>query len=99
MKSKLQFECTKLSYVLMVHNPNSTVNQCVEFSQKNFGYHLKQKGNFEEISKLMTLLIFKPNITKCPYKEFNIDGLWNKVTSMFINDCCAILSNNCYNNN
>lgn len=92
MKSKLQFECTKLSYVLMIYNPNVSVNQCVEFSKKHFARHLQQNKTFDEVSKLMTLLIFKTNMSKCPYKDLNIEALWNKVTSMFINDCCAILS-------
>lgn len=28
----------------------------------------------------------------CPYPEFNEEALWNKVTAMFINNCCTILS-------
>jgi hypothetical protein len=41
----------------------------------------------------MMLLIFKGNIQSCPYPDFNNeDTMWNKVTNMFINDCCTILS-------
>lgn len=41
---------------------------------------------------MMTLLIFKGNVQSCPYNEFSEDSLWLKVTNMFINDCCSILS-------
>jgi len=40
----------------------------------------------------MTLLIFKGNMNDCPYSEFDEEVLWNRVTNMFINDCCTILS-------
>jgi hypothetical protein len=43
----------------------------------------------------MTLLIFKGNMNLCPYSEFEEDVMWNKVTNMFVSDCCTILGNIC----
>lgn len=67
--------------------------ECVEYSKKMFSDFINHPKYFEQISKIMTLLIFRGNMQNCPYSEFNEDALWSKVTNMFINDCCTILSN------
>jgi hypothetical protein len=64
----------------------------VEYSKKHFKEYINDKKYFDQISKIMTLLIFKGNMNECPYSEFDETILWNKVTNMFINDCCTILS-------
>ena len=91
IKSSLQFESLKLKYILIFKTKPS--HECVEYSKKYFQEYISDPKYFEQISKIMTLLIFKGNMNNCPYSEFDEDVLWNKVTNMFINDCCKILGN------
>lgn len=93
MKSKLYFECIRLKYILLLNNKELKSKDCVTFAKKEFKPFLKNQECYEEISKLMTALIFKDNpLNKNPYKDMDVEALWIKVTSMFINDCCTILS-------
>ena len=93
MKSKLPFECVKLQYLLLLSNNDIPLSECVSYSKKNFKPFLENPLYYDEISKLMTHLLFRNNpISKCPYKKINMDDLWNKVSSMFISDCCTILT-------
>ena len=93
MKSKLPFECTKLQYVLLLNTPTSSIRECVEFSKKEFQPYLNNPIYYDEISKLMTLLLFKNNsISKSPYQNYDVNDLWSKVSTLFINDCCTIIN-------
>ena len=95
IKSTLFFEVVKLEYILMLNNNKNTSNECVQFAKKEFAQFMTNKEHFIEVSKLMTLLIFRNNeISKSPYTEYNnIDNLWKKVSDIFINNCCTYLIN------
>lgn len=69
-----------------------------QFAKKEFAQFMTNKECYLEISKSMTLLIFRNNeVSKSPYTEYNdIDNLWKKVSDIFINNCCTYLSKNNY---
>jgi hypothetical protein len=98
MKSTIHFEAIKLKvsialtsqFILLFKTQPSS--ECVEYSKKFFQGFISEQKYFEQISKIMTLLIFKGNMENCPYTEFNEDYLWTKITNMFISNCCTILS-------
>lgn len=93
MKSRLPFECLKLQYILKLNDKSILTKDCVIYCKKEFQQYLTNHNYYDEISKLMTLLIFRNNpISKCPYKEYEVNDLWNKVSTLFINDCCTILN-------
>ena len=96
IKSNLFFEVLKLEYILMLNDNEKNSNECVQFAKKEFAQFISNKDHYLEISKLMTLLIFRKNeVSKSPYTEYNnIDNLWKKVSDIFINNCCTYLSKN-----
>ncbi len=96
IKSNLFFEVLKLEYILMLNDNEKNSNECVQFAKKEFAQFMTNKEYYLEISKLMTLLIFRNNeVSKSPYTEYNdIDNLWKKVSDIFINNCCTYLSKN-----
>ena len=100
IKSNLFFEVLKLEYILMLNDNEKSLKECVQFAKKEFAQFLTNKEHYSEISKLMTLLIFRKNeVSKSPYTEYNnIDDLWKKVSDIFINNCCTYLSKNINNN-
>ena len=96
IKSNLFFEVLKLEYILMLNDNEKSLKECVQFAKKEFAQFMTNKEHYLEISKLMTLLIFRKNeVSKSPYTEYNnIDNLWKKVSDIFINNCCTYLSKN-----
>ena len=96
IKSNLFFEVLKLEYILMLNDNEKSLKECVQFAKKEFAQFMTNKEHYLEISKLMTLLIFRNNeVSKSPYTEYNdIDNLWKKVSDIFINNCCTYLSKN-----
>jgi hypothetical protein len=90
-RSSLHFESLKLKFILVFKT--QPASSCVEYSKKFFQDYINDQKYFDQISKLLTLLIFKGNMKSCPYTEFDEEILWNKITNMFINDCCTILGN------
>lgn len=71
---------------------NSDSVTCVEYSKKYFKEFLSNPIYNEQIRKLLTLLVYKNNLSQSPYPEFKVDTLWIRITNLFINDCCNILS-------
>jgi hypothetical protein len=102
IKSTLHFESLKLKvryflFKFILLFKTKPTHECVEYSKKYFQDFINEKKYFDQISKIMTLLIFKGNMQNCPYNEFNEENLWNKITNQFINDCCNILSSSFLN--
>jgi hypothetical protein len=91
-KSNLFFETIKLEYLLMINDPNKTNSEIINFAKQNFKKFMNKNETFNEISKLMTLIIFRNNkISKNPYREYDINDLWKKITTLFTNNCCTYL--------
>ena len=80
----------------MLNDNEKSLKECVQFAKKEFAQFMTNKEHYLEISKLMTLLIFRKNeVSKSPYTEYNnIDNLWKKVSDIFTNNCCTYLSKN-----
>ena len=70
----------------------SSPQESVEYSRESFKDYVNDKKYIDSVSKMMTYLMFKEKMLTSPYTDLNEDYLWNKVTNMFINDCCTILS-------
>jgi len=91
-KSNLFFETIKLEYLLMINDPNKSNSEIINFAKLNFKKFMNKNETFNEISKLMTLIIFRNNkVSKNPYREYDINDLWKKITTLFTNNCCTYL--------
>ena len=53
-------------------------NECVEFSKKHFQEYINNLKYFDQISKIMTLLIFKGDKNSMIYQEYDEELLWKK---------------------
>lgn len=89
--SILHFDSLKLKFISMFRTHSS--NECVDYSKKIFKSYINDPKYFDQISKLMTLLIFKDNISNSPYNEYNEEMLWKQILTNFVNDCCSLLCN------
>jgi len=76
----------------MINDPNKTNSEIINFAKLNFKKFMNKNETFNEISKLMTLIIFRNNkVSKNPYREYDINDLWKKITTLFTNNCCTYL--------
>ena len=53
------FECIKYTYILYLEDSNKTVQDCIEFCRQNFKPFITNKICLDEISKLMSRMLFK----------------------------------------
>ena len=76
----------------MINDPTKTNSEIINFAKQNFKKFMNKNETFNEISKLMTLIIFRNNkVSKNPYREYDINDLWKKITTLFTNNCCTYL--------
>ena len=92
----IYFECVKYNYILLLEDSTKTVQDCVEFSRKHFKPFISNKNCLNEISKLMSRLLFK-NIKKeeneknseikienNKYSKIDLEKGWDFIKNLFI---------------
>ena len=91
----IYFECVKHNYILLIEDNTKSVQECVEFSRKHFKPFISNKVCLDEISKLMSRLLFrkakkdenvKNSEIKIPNKceKIDLEKGWDYIKNLFI---------------
>ena len=91
----IYFECVKYNYIILLEDSTKTVQDCVEFSRKHFKPFISNKNCLNEISQLMSRLLFrKTNNEKNEknselkfenkYSKIDIEKGWDFIKNLFI---------------
>lgn len=88
----IYFECVKYNYIILLEDSTKTVQDCVEFSRKHFKPFISNKNCLNEISQLMSRLLFrKTNNEKNSelkfenkYSKIDIEKGWDFIKNLFI---------------
>ena len=94
IEKNIYFECVKYNYILYLEDKSKTVQDCVEFSRNHFKPFIKNKICLNEISKLMSRLLYK-KLTKeeieknhekieNKYNGMDIEKGWDYIKELFI---------------
>jgi hypothetical protein len=78
----IYFECVKYNYILLLEDSTKSVQDCVEFSRKHFKPFISNKNCLNEISKLMSRLLFRNNKKEEENEknsEIKIENKYNKI--------------------
>ena len=77
----IYFECVKYNYILLLEDSTKTAQDCIEFSRKHFKPFISNKNCLNEISKLMSRLLFRndKNEEKAKNSEIKIENKFNKI--------------------
>ena len=94
IEKNIYFECVKYNYILYLEDDTKTIQDCVEFSRKQFKPFIKNKICLNEISKLMSRLLFRKlnkednsnNSQKIEskYSKIDIEKGWDYIKELFI---------------
>ena len=57
----IYFECVKFNYILLLEDNSKSIQDCINYSRKNFKSFINKKNYNKEISKLMFKLLYKKN--------------------------------------
>ena len=91
----IYFECVKYNYIILLEDSTKTVQDRVEFSRKHFKPFISNKNCLNEISQLMSRLLFrKTNNEKNEknselkfenkYSKIDIEKGWDFIKNLFI---------------
>ena len=91
IEKNIFFECVKYNYLLYLEDNSKSVQECVEFSRKNFKPFISNKNCLKEISQLMSRLLFRKakNVEKGikfenKYNEIDIEKGWDYIKNLFV---------------
>ena len=96
LEKNIYFECIKYNFILLLEDNTKSVQECVEFSRQNFKPFISNKVCLDEISKLMSRLLFrktnnkdenvKNEETKIPNKcdKIDLEKGWDFIKNLFI---------------
>jgi len=91
----IYFECVKYNYILLLEDSTKTVQDCVEFSRKHFKPFISNKNCLNEISQLMSRLLFRKTNNEenekntelkfeSKYSKIDIEKGWDFIKNLFI---------------
>ena len=95
LDKNIYFECVKYNYILLIEDNTKSVQECVEFSRKHFKPFISNKVCLDEISKLMSRLLFRKakkdeNVKNTEIKisnkceKIDLEKGWDFIKNLFI---------------